>query len=52
VPGDFLRYEIKVKNGSDPSEDLYKLAVQNNWSLKELRQEHATLEDVFKQLTT
>jgi ABC-2 type transport system ATP-binding protein len=51
-PGDFLRYEVKVGNGADPSEDVFHLAVQNGWSLRELRQEHATLEEVFKQLTT
>jgi ABC-2 type transport system ATP-binding protein len=51
-PGDFLRYEIKAGNGADPSEDIFRLAVENKWVLRELRQEHATLEEVFKQLTT
>jgi ABC-2 type transport system ATP-binding protein len=51
-PGDFLRYELKMGNGADPSEDIFRIAVESGWILKELRQEHATLEDVFKQLTT
>jgi ABC-2 type transport system ATP-binding protein len=51
-PDDFLRYEIKVGNGADPSEDIFRLAVENRWVLRELRQERATLEEVFKQLTT
>jgi ABC-2 type transport system ATP-binding protein len=47
------RYEINPGHGSDNiTEDLFRMVVQNNWSLVELRREMASLEDVFRQLTT
>jgi ABC-2 type transport system ATP-binding protein len=47
------RYEIRSgDNGERITEDLFQMAVSNNWSLAELRRETASLEDVFRQLTT
>ena len=46
------RYEIKPSDGGNIAEDLFRMAVNNNWSLAELRRETASLEDVFRQLTT
>ena len=45
------RFSIKSKE-ENICEQLYKLAVQQNWILTELYKESASLEDVFLQLTT
>lgn len=46
------RYEIKPDDGTSITEDLFRMAANNNWSLAELRRETASLEDVFRHLTT
>lgn len=47
------RYEIKSGyNSENITEDLFRMVVENNWSLAELRKVSASLEDVFRQLTT
>jgi ABC-2 type transport system ATP-binding protein len=51
-PGGFSRYEVKPKDIQDPSEEIFHLAVTNQWTLTELSREHVSLEEVFKQLTT
>ena len=51
-PGGFSRYEVKPREMQDPSEDIFQLAVANEWTLTELSREHVSLEEVFKQLTT
>ncbi|MCD6326311.1 ATP-binding cassette domain-containing protein [bacterium] len=48
-PATFL---IKAKPGDDVGQDIFKMAVDNNFSLSELRVERVSLEDVFLQLTT
>lgn len=47
-----LRYRITPSDGGGATEDLFRLAVQNGWVITELYRERATLEDVFRQLTT
>ena len=37
---------------ADPSEALVKLATEKNWGLTQLTPQHATLEDIFVELTT
>jgi len=50
---DLHRYEIKPGYGSENiTEDLFRMVVENEWSLAELRKVKASLEDVFRQLTT
>jgi len=49
---DLHRYEVKPTDGGSITEDLFRMVVNNNWSLAELRRETASLEDVFRQLTT
>lgn len=44
--------QLKSSDKEDRSEELFKWVVNNGWSLKELRREYASLEDVFKALTT
>ena len=45
-------YAVKSVNGEDISEDLFRMVAGSNWTLTELRKETASLEDVFRQLTT
>ena len=42
---------VYVESGSDIREDLGKLANDNNWGIRELHRETATLEDVFVEMT-
>ncbi len=45
------RYEVAGRD-ADIGEDLFRWAVRDGLTLAELRREEATLEDVFRQLTT
>jgi len=49
---ELYRYEIKPSDSGNITESLFRMVVNNNWSLAELRKEAASLEDVFRQLTT
>ena len=47
------RYEIKPGHDADNiTEDIFRMVVENHWSLAELRKVAASLEDVFRHLTT
>ena len=46
------KFTIECASGLDLREDIFNLAVQNQWVILELRKEQASLEDVFRQLTT
>jgi len=50
--GDAFRFEILTQKGNNPCEDIYKLSVKNNWIMTELSQERASLENVFRELTS
>jgi ABC-2 type transport system ATP-binding protein len=45
------RCSIRVEANSDLREDIFHLAVERRWTIRELTQERATLEDVFVELT-
>jgi ABC-2 type transport system ATP-binding protein len=49
---DLKRFNLECTRGVDLREKLFRLAVENNWVLLEMRQEQASLEDIFRQLTT
>jgi len=49
--GGFYRYEVLAPKGKDPSEDIFHLAVKNNFVITELSRERATLESIFRELT-
>lgn len=52
---DHLRYRVRAAAGVDPgtlAEELFALAAARGWPLRELRPEAASLEDVFRELTT
>ncbi len=42
---------LRVEAGSDPRAELYRLAVDRKWTLRELSRRRATLEDVFVEIT-
>ena len=46
-----VSYQINADQGSDAAEALFRVVVENGWSLTELRQESIDLEDVFLNLT-
>jgi ABC-2 type transport system ATP-binding protein len=50
VDGEWIRYTVTCDG--DLREDLFHLVSKNGWSLRELRGEVVSLEDVFLQLTT
>jgi len=49
---DLKRYTLECVQGVDLREKLFRLAVENGWVLLEMRREQASLEDIFRQLTT
>jgi ABC-2 type transport system ATP-binding protein len=49
---DMKKYTLECAQGVDLREKLFRLAVENGWVLLEMRREQASLEDVFRQLTT
>ena len=49
--GDWQRFSLRVESGADVREEVFQLAAQRRWSVRELSQRRATLEDVFVELT-
>ncbi len=47
----FHKARLIVKPNDRLTEEIFRLAVDNGWTLAELRRETASLEDVFRQLT-
>lgn len=47
----YRQFSLHVEPGADPRAEIYQLAVDRHWHLKELSQKRATLEDVFVELT-
>jgi ABC-2 type transport system ATP-binding protein len=45
------RCSIRIEANSDLREEIFRLAVARNWTIRELTQDKATLEDVFVELT-
>jgi ABC-2 type transport system ATP-binding protein len=45
------RLVIETDPGNDPREDIFKLAREKNWTLRELRLEVGSLEEYFVQIT-
>ena len=52
LAGGFLPYELETQPGIDVREAIFKLAVERQWTLRQLAQAQASLEDVFIHLTT
>lgn len=49
---DLKKFNIECTQGVDLREKIFRLAVENTWVLLEMRKEQASLEDIFRQLTT
>ena len=50
--GDDLIFDLDAEGDSDIREDVFKLAVDNDWVLRELHHIPEQLEDVFRRVTT
>jgi gliding motility-associated transport system ATP-binding protein len=48
----FNRFEIIAQKAKDPSEDIFRMVVSSNWILTEMSQEQASLENIFRELTS
>ena len=48
----FVSFDVETSAGADVREGIYRLAVERQWTLRELSSAQASLEDVFIQLTT
>ena len=49
--GDWRIFALRVESGNDVREEVYRLAAERRWTLRELSQRRATLEDVFVEIT-
>jgi ABC-2 type transport system ATP-binding protein len=49
--GDWQKFSLRVESGIDVREQVFKLAMIRRWSVRELSQRKATLEDVFVEIT-
>jgi ABC-2 type transport system ATP-binding protein len=50
-PDGFRAFLLRVEAGADPRAELFRLAVDRQWTLRELARRRATLEDVFVEIT-
>src|SRR5581483_5956235 len=48
--GDWNVFSLRVESGVDVRTDIYQLATARKWTLRELSQRRATLEDVFVEI--
>src|SRR4051812_34055262 len=48
---DWKRFSLRVESGADVREEVFRLATERHWTVRELTQRRATLEDVFVELT-
>jgi ABC-2 type transport system ATP-binding protein len=48
---DWKKFSLRVESGSDVREEVFRLAVERRWAVRELTQRRGTLEDVFVELT-
>jgi len=49
--GDWKIFSLRVESGADVREEIFRLAIDRHWTVRELTQRRATLEDVFVELT-
>src|ERR1051325_1934003 len=47
---DWKRFSLLVESGDDVREEVFRLAVERRWAVRELTQRRGTLEDVFVEL--
>ena len=51
MDGDYTIFQLRLESNADPSEEVYRLASERHWALRELTRRRPTLEDVFVELT-
>jgi ABC-2 type transport system ATP-binding protein len=51
VDGDWQVFALRIEANTDVREEVYRLANERRWTLRELSQRRATLEDVFVEIT-
>jgi ABC-2 type transport system ATP-binding protein len=49
--GDWKIFSLRVESGADLREEVFRLATERHWTLRELSARRATLEDVFVEIT-
>jgi ABC-2 type transport system ATP-binding protein len=49
--GDWKIFSLRVESGADVREEVFRLASERHWSVRELSARRATLEDVFVEIT-
>ena len=49
--GDWSIFQLRLEASADPSEDVWRLAKEKGWNVREITRRRATLEDVFVELT-
>jgi gliding motility-associated transport system ATP-binding protein len=49
--GDWKIFSLRVESGADVREEVFRLASERRWSVRELSARRATLEDVFVEIT-
>jgi gliding motility-associated transport system ATP-binding protein len=49
--GDWQIFSLRVESGADVRAEIFQLATDRRWTLRELTQRRATLEDVFVEIT-
>jgi ABC-2 type transport system ATP-binding protein len=48
---DWKKFSLRVESGADVREEVFRLAIERHWAVRELTQRRGTLEDVFVELT-
>ena len=51
VDGDWKKFSLRVESGADVREEIFRLATDRHWTVRELSRRRATLEDVFVEIT-
>ena len=51
VDGEWNVFSLRVESGADIREEVFRLAAARRWTVRELTQRRATLEDVFVEIT-
>ncbi len=49
--GNWKIFSLRVESGADVREEVFRLATERRWTVRELSQRKATLEDVFVEIT-
>jgi len=51
IDGDWNVFTLRTDSNTDPREEIWRLATDRHWTVRELSRRRATLEDVFVEIT-